>query len=621
MYNSYNLRRFLPFLFVITICLPALCSAQAADDNVIITSRQQTFTCKSSGKDVFFDENSVTNYECLKPDRITVAEFYEDNSQITKVNIKGVKDVKPKYEMYQNEGIFYNDLQVCYFQLPLRTKGETAQVIFDKKYNDLHLLPRIHLAEPQFVRNGMVKINIPAWMQADIVERNLGVNINKEVVRDPKSGATTYSYTIKDQPATVYEENSPGYTLVYPYLMIVPKRATVNRTEITWFNDFKALYLWNRDMARQAVTDTAIIRTQAQTITAACDSDEDKIKELYAWVQNNIRYLAYEDGLAGFIPDAAQEVLRKKYGDCKGMANLLKELLVSEGFDARLVWIGTRNVVFDESVALPTANHMICALFWNGKVWFLDPTAKYMALGECHEAIQGKPALVEDGDNYIMERVPVFPSQANTDSLYCSYRIDGNALATRGTMTFTGESKQYIMAAINSMGTHSRDEVVRKFLECGRVEDKVPEFNISGADSKSDKIELNFTEIRRSGVQSSGDEIYIAMDNRQDFRFSSIDTLKRKTDLLFPFKEYTVRHELLEIPDGYTIARLPENTSIEGPGYTVRIDYSTDGKFVIYHKTITMSGTLLKKSDFAAWNRDMAALRRCYMQQVVLKKI
>lgn len=617
------LNRLLPLcvIFAITVCLPVVCAAQTEDDDIIITSRDQVFTFRISEKKVVMDENSTTDFECLKPARTTVVEFYNDLSQITRVSIKGIRNVTPAYEMYQNGDFFYSDLRVCYFTLPFRTMGETAQVVFAKRFNDIHLLPRIHLAELEFVRQGTVKIVIPAWLQAEVVERNLGGNIRKEVGTDPKTGATTYRYTIWEQPAAVGEEHSPDYGMVYPYLMIVPKTAMIDGVQVAYFNDFNALYRWCRDLANQSVNDMDIIREQARAITAACTTDEEKIKELYAWVQNNIRYLAYEDGLAGFRPDDAHEVLRKKYGDCKGMSNLLKALLTAEGFDARLVWIGTRGSAFDESAAVPTADHMICALLWNEKVWFLDPTVKYMALGECHDQIQGQPAMIEDGDRYRMETVPDFPPQANTDSLHCRYRIEGNALAVQGALTLTGVSKQALMSALHSLETHRRDDVVRKFLERGNVEDKVPQFTITGADSKSDRIGLDFTGVRRSGVQFLGDEIYVAMDQRQDFIYSDFDTVRRKTDFLIPYKEYTVRHELLEVPEGYAIARLPENCSIQGPGYAVRIDYSADGRTVTYHKTITITGTVLKKSDFAAWNRDMSALRRRYMQQVVLRKL
>ena len=43
--------------------------------------------------------------------------------------------------------------------------------------------------------------------------------------------------------------------------------------------------------------------------------------------RDKVRYIAYEDGYSGYIPTSAQTVLANKYGDCKGMANPLTEML------------------------------------------------------------------------------------------------------------------------------------------------------------------------------------------------------------------------------------------------------------------------------------------------------
>ena len=40
----------------------------------------------------------------------------------------------------------------------------------------------------------------------------------------------------------------------------------------------------------------------------------------------------FEAGILGHKPDTPAEVLRKRYGDCKGMAILLRTLLKAQGF-------------------------------------------------------------------------------------------------------------------------------------------------------------------------------------------------------------------------------------------------------------------------------------------------
>jgi hypothetical protein len=118
-----------------------------------------------------------------------------------------------------------------------------------------------------------------------------------------------------------------------------------------------------------------------------------------------------------FCPIKAEEVLRKKYGDCKGMANLTKELLKAEGFDARLCWLGTSHIAYDYSTpSLAVDNHMICALMFKGKTYFLDATENYLGLDDYAERIQGREVLIEDNDKYILTHVPAEAYTQNLDS-------------------------------------------------------------------------------------------------------------------------------------------------------------------------------------------------------------
>ena len=119
-------------------------------------------------------------------------------------------------------------------------------------------------------------------------------------------------------------------------------------------------------------------------------------------MQDNIRYIAFEDGLAGFIPATAQEVFKSKYGDCKGMANLMTEMLKLAGLEAYMTWIGTRHIPYDYTLpSLAVDNHCISTVIIGGKEYFLDGTEKYIPFGDYAWRIQGKEVLIGKGINMI----------------------------------------------------------------------------------------------------------------------------------------------------------------------------------------------------------------------------
>ena len=128
-----------------------------------------------------------------------------------------------------------------------------------------------------------------------------------------------------------------------------------------------------------------------QEINKDSKTEEDHISNTYRWIQEHIRYVAFEAGLSGHRPDTPKEVLRKRYGDCKGMALLLKTLLKAQGFDARLTDIGTDEIPYKMSdvPTLASANHVICTLFYKGKTHYIDATCNHIPYTYTPQHIQG----------------------------------------------------------------------------------------------------------------------------------------------------------------------------------------------------------------------------------------
>ena len=204
--------------------------------------------------------------------------------------------------------------------------------------------------------------------------------------------------------------------------------------------------------------DPSVFTAKVKELTATAKTDEEKIKNIYYWVQDNIRYIAFEDGIAGFKPDDSQNVFQKRYGDCKGMANLTKQMLKAAGFDARLCWIGTNHIAYDYTTpSLSVDNHMICALFKNGKRYFLDGTEKYNSLGEYAERIQGKEVLIEDGTAFIIDKIPVQTAVGNTEKSNINYTLENETLKGSVTMEFLGESRASFLYNYNTCLLYTSD--------------------------------------------------------------------------------------------------------------------------------------------------------------------
>lgn len=104
--------------------------------------------------------------------------------------------------------------------------------------------------------------------------------------------------------------------------------------------------------------------------------ESDSITEIIRFVQDEIRYLGFENGLNSHKPSDPREVYERRFGDCKDKSLLLSELLKINGIDANPILVSTFN---SETIThkLPSPNafdHCIVQVnFEDGKT-YIDPT-------------------------------------------------------------------------------------------------------------------------------------------------------------------------------------------------------------------------------------------------------
>ncbi|MBX2924056.1 MAG: hypothetical protein KF746_17790 [Chitinophagaceae bacterium] len=625
----------LPLLLLVSFTVTASCTyglpgksyASPGDDNVVISSKTEKyeFTYGSADNPVLINEQLNTVFRCdgYRTD-IPYVEFYDDQSAIKEVNIfvdgKKNKLIRPKYEYYSIENIFYSDARVCYFQLPLEKKGSQSEVQVSKTINDPRYFSTIYFSESYKVENKQVILVVPQWMHIDIREMNFeGYKISRQ--KENKGESVVYTYIIQQLEARKNEPRSPGPSYIYPHLLVLSQYADVNGKKLTYFNTVADQYAWYRHLVLQTGNDAAVIKEKAQEITKGISSDTAKVKAIYNYVQDNIRYIAFEDGIAGFKPEKAQEVLKKKYGDCKGMANLTKELLQAAGFDARLCWIGTNHIAYDYSTpSLSVDNHMICALRYKGKFYFLDATETYMGFDQYAERIQGRQVMIENGEKYILEKIPVCTPSQNIETEKRIVRVDGNNLVGTASHQLRGESKEWLLTRIHSLKKDKLATALQSYLSENDHKYVITQLETSDLNERNNGLTIHYQLDYKDAVSGFGDELYIDMDFRKDMDNADIRLDKRTTDWVFPYKQNLVYETELVIPQGYKISELPAGLAIEEPAYSFKVNYKAAGEKLVYRKEITIKDTRLRKSVFEKWNTSISLLKKCYNEQVTLTK-
>ena len=89
--------------------------------------------------------------------------------------------------------------------------------------------------------------------------------------------------------------------------------------------------------------------------------------------------------------------------------------------------------------------------YLSGKTYYLDATNEYIPLEFIPGSIQGREAMIENGEECIVQTVPILDSSASTDSLYYTCTLSGEqtdrVLQGRATRSWSGDMKEFFLTA------------------------------------------------------------------------------------------------------------------------------------------------------------------------------
>jgi transglutaminase-like putative cysteine protease len=151
---------------------------------------------------------------------------------------------------------------------------------------------------------------------------------------------------------------------------------------------------------QQAVVDDAV-RSRAAALLDGVGGPRERVRRLYRFVADEVRYVGLEHGTSAIVPRPAAVTLEQRYGDCKDKVTLFLALARAAGLRARAVLVSAS--LYDlERLLLPSwqyFNHMIvCVELADGDVC-LELTSNTFPTGVLPVNVGGAVALdlVADG--------------------------------------------------------------------------------------------------------------------------------------------------------------------------------------------------------------------------------
>lgn len=498
--------------------------------------------------------------------------------------------------------ILYNDLKVKEITptIPIRERT-VLKYSYECTYKDTRFLNTLLIQENnEPILSFNLTIIIPEFVTADLYPFN--ISNKNDLIEKTENKTKVWSYTIQNVAAIDENEYTPPLTYYSPHFILTTKFYASNGNNYNILGSTSDLYNWYNGLVKQLQPNKEIIKKLADEITLGKNNQEEKIEAIFQWVQKNIHYVAFEDGIAGFKPEEAQKVIEVKYGDCKGMANTLVELLKAENIPAYHTWIGTRHLSYSLiSNSLAVNNHMICTVILNNQEYYLDPTDKGAIWNKTPSHLQGKEALIGKGNEFDVKKIPINSIGNNFSDYHFEYNFSNDLRHLYATIqaTFEGENAKEFYHYYSFSSSQSKKKLDNEFYRIytkSFVADSSKSIN-SDLFTKNKIIKKNKGEVLGATL-FDGKKLYLYLNQAPFLENSSIETLE--TPIYIDHLYKSVVTYSINLPATLKIYSLPESKKIISAdnSVTCSINYSKELNRIIVTKEIRVNSLLLD------WNEN-----------------
>lgn len=523
-------------------------------------------------------------------------------------------------------GVFYSGQEKVEFDYPNTIKGAQCALNYSKEIHDPQFVSSFVFGNNYPVKSLTFSITFPKHVDVHlelIQADSLEVNYHSTVIEDKE----THVYTIQNIPEYREIEKLKSYLYILPQMMVrIKSYEAKDGRRINIGNDVSDLYAWYSSLiSKIADVDSEALkinlRNKVDELVNTLTTEEEKVEAIYNWVQHNIKYIAFEDGMNGFIPRNAFQILDNRYGDCKDMANLIKTMLEYAEIPAYFTWIGTRSkpYTYNDVPNVCVDNHMICTVKLDGKYVFLDGTNANLPFNSIPSEIQGKQALIGLADTvFDLVYVPVsdYTYTMRQDSLKLILKdklLIGDVQSTFS--GYTNETFKYLVDLGKSRGV---DDFYLRYLDIGTKGYAVKGTIVEKGDISS---KVNMKARFDNYTIETNSKLYVLPTIIDFYNTLAVDHLsERQVDL---HEDYKYNHNVvtqIEIPEGYKPKRIPDELILEYPQYAFKQSITYKEGVIEIKQDLIIDFIVLREKYFTDYETFLKGLKSVQRKKIALIK-
>lgn len=365
-------------------------------------------------------------------------------------------------------------------------------------------------------------------------------------------------------------------------------------------------------------------------------SNEEVITNILMHLHKEVRYTGLELGEASILPHTPNEIIERKYGDCKDKAVLLQALLKEVGIESNVALLnaGYGADVAKDVPGIRQFNHAILYLPKPFDIW-IDATSEFSRLGELPVVSANRYALIIDDNTTGLVKTTSQIQEDNirtyTHNVYMSQIGEAKVVESLyATGTFGRDRRSFF----HSLSDEKVDERIGDYVENSfnsetyenlkKIESRdlandfyyeftIPETNYGYTDSDSSIIYFNLVDVFDI-LPASFKEFQHYEEGKGELEDSK--WFERDKDIYLNYPFINEHNYVVHFPEGFQIDELPENEEYKFGSTIYKRTFETKGNKVVIGSSLESGDGVYSPQEFKELRAHIYKIRNEKRQQI-----
>ena len=362
-------------------------------------------------KSVFYDKFRKIN-------EIEASVFDADGKQIKKLKKSDIKD----YSLY--DGSMLSDNRRKYFDLTQISYPYTVEIEYEYTLGGLLSLPDWYVVPDENVSVQSAKLTV-------IHPANYDLRYKTRSLEDPQKrtagGNRTLLWAVRNQKALHDESFDYSFFSSTPRVQLAPSRFVMDGYEGNQ-ESWQSFGQWMNKLMADLGPVPPQTANEIRNLVKDTESDREKIRLVYNYLQENTRYISIQLGIGGWKPFTPQFVDEKGYGDCKALSWFTKSMLKEIGISSNYVLIDAGAFEDDIDIDFPSNqfNHAILCVPNKGDTIWLECTSQSNPFGYLGTFTSDRHALLIDDAGGKVVKTPAYAMEENLQLTMATVTLDSD---------------------------------------------------------------------------------------------------------------------------------------------------------------------------------------------------